>query len=131
MIRFLSWLAIGLAAAFLVVATAAFSLFTITWLAFAIGIGTLVVSTSLAFGYRHDVATAVIGVATAVVSMWTIVATRVFSQTTVQNLALGSALGIASLAIAGLAVDELWSEHAVARSAATTDGHEPRLATAA
>lgn len=131
MIRFLSWLVIGVAAAFLVAATAAFSLFTITWLAFAISIGTLVVSAAVAYGYRHDAATAVIGIATAVVSMWTIVATRVLSQTTVQNLALGSALGIAALAIAGLAVHELWSEHAVARSAATTDGHEPRLATAA
>jgi hypothetical protein len=42
--RFVSWLAIGIAAAFLVVATAAYSLSTTMWLAFAISIGTLVVS---------------------------------------------------------------------------------------
>ena len=46
MYRFLSWMAIGIAAAFLVVATAAFSLPVIKWLAFAIGFGTLIVQAS-------------------------------------------------------------------------------------
>jgi hypothetical protein len=41
--RFLSWLSIGAAGALLVVATAAFSLPTITWLAFAVGIPALAI----------------------------------------------------------------------------------------
>jgi hypothetical protein len=45
----LSWLTIGVAAAFLVVATAAFSLPAVTTLAFAIGIGTLLVSSGVAY----------------------------------------------------------------------------------
>ncbi len=46
--RFISWLVIGLAAGFLVVATASFSLAVTAWLAFSIGIGTLAVSIGLA-----------------------------------------------------------------------------------
>jgi hypothetical protein len=38
--RFVSWLAIAIGGAFLVIATAAFSLSTVAWLAFAISIGT-------------------------------------------------------------------------------------------
>src|SRR5206468_10245338 len=52
MYRFLSWMAIGIAAAFLVVATAAFSLPVVKSLAFAIGFGTLIVSGSIGFSYR-------------------------------------------------------------------------------
>jgi hypothetical protein len=44
MFRFLSWLAVGVAAALLVVASVAFSPGAITSLAFAISIGTLIVS---------------------------------------------------------------------------------------
>ena len=51
MYRFLSWMAIGTAAAFLVVATASFSLPVIKWLAFSIGFGTMIVSGSIGFGW--------------------------------------------------------------------------------
>ena len=58
MYRFLSWMAIGIAAAFLVVATASFSLPVIKWLAFSIGFGTLIVSGSIGFSYRQQIPTA-------------------------------------------------------------------------
>ena len=46
--RFISWLAIAVASAFLVVATAAFSLPAIAALAFALSVGTLLVSSAIA-----------------------------------------------------------------------------------
>jgi hypothetical protein len=56
--RYISWLTIGLAAAFLVVGSASFSsLAAIVWLAFAISIGTLAVSVSIAVRYRGHVPT--------------------------------------------------------------------------
>ena len=53
--RFLSWLALGVAAAFLVVVSVSFSLTTIVTLAFAISIGTLVVSAGIAVFERRYV----------------------------------------------------------------------------
>ena len=88
-------------------------------------------SVGLAYGYRRHVATVLIAVAAAVVSAWTIVASLDFSQTTVQNLALASGLGIAGLAIVGLSAHELSSERAVVHSDVTADEREPKLAAAA
>ena len=118
MYRFLSWMAIGVAAAFLVVATAAFSLPVIKWLAFAIGFGTLIVSGSISFSYREHIPAVLIGLATALVSAWTVVASVVFSEASVQKLALASGLALAGLALAGITEHELAMEGAVVRSAA-------------
>jgi hypothetical protein len=124
-IRFISWLAIGLAAAFLVVASASFSsLATIAWLAFGIGIGTLVVSVGIAYGYRDHIATLVTAMVTAVVSAWTIVASLIFSQPTVQSLALAGALALGGLAIVGLTVNELSSERIVHSLEVNSDQRE-------
>jgi hypothetical protein len=49
MFRFISWLAVTVSAAFLVVVSASFSLSAIMPLAFAISIGTLVVSAAIAY----------------------------------------------------------------------------------
>jgi hypothetical protein len=131
MARYLSWLTIGLASAFLVVATAAFSLSTIVWLAFAISIVTLVVSVGVAYVYRRHMPTLLTASATMIVSVWTIVASLTFSQPTVQNLALASGLALAGLAIVGLTVHELSNERTAAH--AIEDGRErdSRLAAAA
>lgn len=130
MYRFLSWLAIGIAAAFLVVATAAFSLPAISWLAFSIGLGALIVSGSIALSYRQHIPTALTAVATVLVSAWTVVASLVFSEATVQNLALASGLALAGLAITGITEHELVIERAVTRSAAE-DGKQPSSLAAA
>jgi hypothetical protein len=131
MYRFLSWMAIGIAAAFLVVATAAFSLPVIKWLAFAIGFGTLIVSGSISFSYRKHIPTVLTGLATALVSAWTVVASVVFSEATVQNLALASGLALAGLAITGVTEHELDMERAVTRSAAEARRERSGLAAAA
>lgn len=129
--RFVSWLAIGVAAAFLVVATAAFSPSAIMWLAFAISLGTLVVSAGLSLAYRRSTSTLVTGSVTALVSAWTVVASLIFAQATVQNLALGGALAIAGLAIVGVTAHEVSTERASARSGSDSAEREPRLSAAA
>jgi hypothetical protein len=130
MFRYLSWLAVGVAGGFLVVATAAFSLSAVAWLAFAIGIGALVVSAGVAYVYRGHLATWVTASVTAVVSAWTIVASLVFSKSTVQDLALASGLALAALAIVGLTEHEL-SNEAVVHAVEEAVEREARLAAAA
>jgi hypothetical protein len=124
MYRFLSWMAIGIAAAFLVVATASFSLPVIKWLAVAIGLGTVILSGSVSLSYREHIPTVLTGLATALVSAWTVVASLVFSEPTVQNLALASGLALAGLAITGITEHELDMERALTRSA-SEDGKQP------
>jgi hypothetical protein len=131
MSRFLPWLAVGIAAAFLVVASATFSLSAVTALAFAISIGTLIVSAGIALPQVGGVGVYTAGLV-ALISAWTIVASLVFSQLTVQHLVLAS-----SLAIVGLTAHEVSLEHAVEKaSTSSTDKDssmetEARLAAAA
>lgn len=131
MTRYFSWLAVGVAAAFLVVATAAFSLSSIAWLATAISIGVLVVTAASAYLDRSHVAALATRVPIAVISIWTIVASRVFSESTVQNLALASSLAITGLAIVGLTEHELSEERAVESVTDSSTERESRLAAAA
>lgn len=112
-IRFLSWLALGVAAAFLVVSSTAFTLPEIVALALGVSIGMLVVSLAIAYGYRNHIATVVPALATAIVSAWTIVASQVFSQATVQHLTLAGSLAVGGLALIGLTVHELSTERVV------------------
>ena len=111
--RFFSWLAIGLAAAFLVVATASFTAPVVASLALAIGIATLVMSAGIAYRYRRDSVSIATAAVSAVVSAWTIVASRVFSLPTVHDLTFAGALAISGLALVGLIAHELSHEHAL------------------
>ena len=112
-IRYLSWLGLGVAAALLVVASTAFALFDIANLALGVGIGALIVSLFIAYRYRDNVPSLVIGMASAIVSAWTIVASQVFSLHEVQNLTLASGLALGALAVIGLTANELSSERVV------------------
>jgi len=131
MYRFLSWMAIGIAAAFLVVATTAFSLPATKWLAFAIGLGTLVASAGVSYRYRRHIATLVTATTTALVSLWTVVASLVFSEPTVQSLALASALALGALAIAGISEYEFAMERAIPHGHPESGERESGLAAAA
>jgi hypothetical protein len=131
MARYIAWLTVGVAAAFLVVATAAFPPSAITSLAFAISIGTLVVSAGIGYVYQRHIATLVTATATVVVSGWTIAATLIFSDATMQHLALASALAISGLAIAGETVHELSRERLLAHSGEGASERESKLAAAA
>jgi hypothetical protein len=103
----------------------------IAWLAFAISIGTLVISAGIGYGYRRHIATLVTALATVLVSGWTLVASLVFSEATVGNLALASALAISGLAIAGVTEHELSRERLVAHSAEGASERESKMAAAA
>jgi FtsH-binding integral membrane protein len=129
--RFLSWLALAVAAAFLVVVTVSFSLTTIVTLAFAISIGTLVVSAGIVVFDRRYVPSLVTAVMVAFISAWTIVASLIFSQSTVQNLALGASLAISGLAVVGLAANEVSHERAARSVKDSSTEREGRLAAAA
>ena len=129
--RFLSWLAIAAAAAFLVVVSVSFSPTAIGTLAFAISIGTLVVSAGIAVFDRRYVPSLVTAVVVAVISAWTIVASLIFSQSTVQNLALGASLAISGLAVVGLTANEVSHERAAQSAKDTSTERESRLAAAA
>ncbi|HTZ64268.1 MAG TPA: hypothetical protein VMB51_09195 [Solirubrobacteraceae bacterium] len=112
-IRYFSFLSLGLAAGFLVVASQAFALFDIANLALGVGIGMLVVGLAVAILYRRHWPSVTIGAAVAIVSAGMIVASQVFSLETVQNLTFAEALGIVGLAIAGLTAHELTTERVV------------------
>jgi FtsH-binding integral membrane protein len=133
MSRFISWLTVGIAAAFLVVVSTSFSPAATAWLAFAVSIGTLGVSAGIAYRYRHDLSSVMLGLVTSLVSGWTIVASLVFSQTTAQSLALAGSIAISALAVAGLTAHELERDHAVsaAQSEDHARQHDARLSAAA
>ena len=113
MSRYISWLAVSVAAAFLVVASASFSLGTTAWLAFAIAIGTSVVAAGIAYYSRKSPVSVYTATLITAISAWTIVASLVFSHSTVQHLALASSLAISGLTLVGLTTHEVEQEHAL------------------
>ena len=107
------------------------SLSAIEWLAFSIAVGTLAVSVAIGWTYRRHLATLGTSLTTAVISGWTIAASVVFSQSTVQNLALASALAIDALAIVGITAHELSNEDVIVHSVEDTGRRESTLSAAA
>jgi hypothetical protein len=112
-IRYISYLSLGVAAAFLVVATYAFSLSTIAALSLGLGVAMLAVSLGVAARYRSDVPSLVVSGAIAAVSAWIIVSSQVFAQSTVSDLTFASALAVGALATVGLTAHELDTERVV------------------
>jgi hypothetical protein len=112
-IRYISYLSLGVAAAFLVVATYAFSLSTIAALSIGVGVAMLAVSLGVAVRYRNDLPSLAVSGAIAAVSAWTIVASQVFAQSTVDDLTFASALAVGALAAIGLTAHELDTERVV------------------
>jgi hypothetical protein len=114
-IRYISYLSLGVASAFLVVATYAFSLSTIAALSLGLGIAMLAVSVGVAIRYRNDVPTLAVSGAIAAVSAWMVVSSQAFAQSTVDDLTFASAIVIAGLAVLGLTAHELDTERVVHR----------------
>jgi hypothetical protein len=124
-IRYLSYIALGVAAAFLIIATSVFPLDTVVELTLGIGIGMLVVSLGIAERYRHDLTSVFVGLASAAVSAWTIVASQIYSASTVDDLAFASAIAVAGLALIGLTAHELTTERVVHRLEVRSREPEP------
>lgn len=112
-IRYFSFVALAMAAAFLVVASQAFAVATVAALALGVGIGMLMLSASVVIRYRRHIPSLAVGMLMAVVSAWMIIASQVFSLPTVQNLTFAEALGVAALALIGLTAHELSTERVV------------------
>jgi hypothetical protein len=111
-IRYLSNLALMIAAAFLVVATQAFLAGTVAWLTFGIAAGLTLLSAYMLIG-RHGIAQRMVGGLGAVLGAWTIVASLVFVPATVVWLGFASAIAFVVLGIAGLTAHELTTERVV------------------
>jgi hypothetical protein len=112
-IRYISYLSLGVGAAFLVVATYAFSLSTIAALSLGLGIAMLAVSLGVAARYRKDLVTLAVSGAIAAVSAWMIISSQVFAQSTVSDMTFALALAIGGLAAVGLTANELDTERVV------------------
>jgi hypothetical protein len=120
LIRFTSWMAVGIAAAFLVVAQASFVANTTMWLTFAIGAGAVLIASGVAAYYRKHLPTAATAGAVVILGAWMIVSSLVFSLSTVVTLSLGEAVALGGLAIIGLTTNELAREHVVHSLETTT-----------
>ena len=110
--RYLSNLALALAAGFLVVATQAFALSTVSALTFALSIAFVVIAVYMVVDGGTIVQRLIGGVA-GVIGAWTIVASLVFGPATVMWLGFASALALVGLGIVGLTIHELTTERVV------------------
>lgn len=124
-IRYLSYLALAVMAAFLIVAAKAFALSTVADLALGVGIVMLLVSLSIAVRSRGDFASALVGAASALVSAWIVVSSLVFSNSTVDDVTFYSAIGAGVLALVGLTVHELRAERVVHSLEVRSDERQP------
>jgi hypothetical protein len=119
-IRYLSYILLGVLAAFLVVATQVFPLATVKPLALGIGIAMLYVSLGIAALSRTmagrfwaDPVSLGVGAVSALVNAWIVITTQVFSLSTMQDVTFYSAIGVGALALVGLTVHELRVERVV------------------
>jgi len=111
--RYFSFLALAIAAGFLVVASQAFAAPAIAGVALGVGIGMGVCSVGIVLRFHRHIPSLVAGALTALVSAWMIIASQVFSLGTVQDLTFAEALGIVGISIAALTAHELSTERVV------------------
>jgi hypothetical protein len=112
-LSYVSYLSLGILAAFMVFATAAFPLGTVGDLTLALGIVFAVVASGLAYRYRHDVISFATSAGIAVLGGWMIVSSQLFTRGIVDDLSFASALAICALAATGLTANELRAERVV------------------
>jgi peptidoglycan/LPS O-acetylase OafA/YrhL len=124
-IRYLSYIALGIAAAFLIVATAVFPLDTVVELTLGVSIAMLVVSLGIAERFRQDATSVFVGLASAAVSAWMILASQLYSASTLDDVTFGSAIAVAVLALIGLTAHELTTERVVHRLEVRSREPEP------
>jgi hypothetical protein len=133
-LRYLSYIALGIAAAFLIIATAVFPLNTVVELALGVGVGMLVVSLFIAERFRYHLPSVLLGLGSAVLSAWMIVESQILSASNVDDVTFATAIAIAVLALVGLTVHELSVERVVheldvpSREREPVDGPRPTAA---
>jgi hypothetical protein len=120
--RYLSNLALAVVAAFVVVASQAFSSSVFTWLAF--GGGVAIVAIALEETVRDCVsAHRVLSAVVAVIGAWTIVSSLVFSASAVVWLGFSAAVAVVALAVIGLTLHELQDERVLRAVDTRTSDH--------
>lgn len=112
--RYISNILIGIAAAFVLVATQAFAPSTVGWIAFAVtGVGVLVLTAVTVLASGRGLVQRTLDGVIAALAVWTIVESLVFSGSLMVWLSFGAAAAIAALAVAGLTAHELSTERVV------------------
>jgi FtsH-binding integral membrane protein len=111
--RYLAFLAIAIAGAFTVVASAAFARASVSSVALGVGAGVFIVSAAIAARYRSHLPSLITGALLAAVGAWAAISSQVFGLATVEHLTLANSLAISALAIVGLTAHELGTERVV------------------
>lgn len=124
-IRYLSYLALAVMAAFLIVAAKVFALSTVADIALGVGIVMLIVSLSLVARFRDDFPSVLVGATSALVSAWIVVSTQVFSNSTIDDVTFYSAIVAGVLALVGLTAHELRVERVVHSLEVRSDERQP------
>jgi hypothetical protein len=127
-IRYLSYILLGVLAAFVVVATQVFPLPTVEAIALGVGIAMIVVSLRIADRFNGDLWSLAIGATAAVVSAWIVLSTQVFPLATMQDVTFYSAIAVGALALAGLTAHELRAERVVHSLEVRSDERQPEPA---
>lgn len=119
--RFVTSLVAGLAGGFIVVASQAFSSSTTAWLAFAIAIGVIVLSGIPAAARDRGLVGLGLDAVSLLLGIWTVIASLVFTGTTVTWLSFAEGAAFVGLAVGSLIVNQVRLTHrAHAVAAAST-----------
>jgi len=111
--RYLTNLGVMLIGGGLVVTSMAFSAPVFAWIMLGVGIAALAMCVpAIAISMRGNAQRALDGVC-CVLGAWTIVASMVFTGLTVTWLGFASGIALVTLAVAGLTLNELTTEHVV------------------
>lgn len=111
--RYLTNLAMALIGGFLVVTSMAFAVPIFSWIMLGVGIvAVLLTAPAVAIAARGRNQRRLDGV-TAVLGAWTIIASMVFAGAAVTWLGFASGIGLVAIAVAGLTLHELTTEHVV------------------
>jgi hypothetical protein len=105
--RFVSALLAGLAGGFVVVASQAFTPSTAGWIAFGIGLGLLVLAAVPSLAGDKGLVSRAIDAVLAAVSAWTVVASVVWTGTTLKWLTFAEGIAFAALALGGLILNQV------------------------
>jgi hypothetical protein len=111
--RFITNLLVLVGAGFVAGASQAFSSSTTRWIAFAVALGVLGMTAAAQVDYGRGYAQRALDAMIGALAVWSAIASMVFDGSTLTWLSLGDALGLAILAIGGLAAHELSTERVV------------------
>jgi hypothetical protein len=111
--RFLTNVAVALVAGFVVVASQAFAIAVTGWVTFGVALGILALLGVSQLDQRRGTIQRSLDAIAGVLGVWTVVASVVFSGSTLMWLSFAEALAFVAIALAGLVAHELSTERVV------------------